>query len=125
MYEYEHKSIKKYGARVCINIDKTLYKIQKWDFYKYNHIYLQEYISAFQYQFKPGENTGATGSKTIWWSLRWGGKKYKTSVTSKEHKQQRQAQKKCRLCTWFVEKTKKCKKLDKSQHCGGVGACPR
>ena len=26
MYEYEHKSIKKYGARVCINIDKTLYR---------------------------------------------------------------------------------------------------
>ena len=26
MYEYEHKSIKKYRARVCINIDKTLYR---------------------------------------------------------------------------------------------------
>ena len=51
------------------------------------------------------------------------GKKYKTSVTSKEHKQHRQAQKKCRLYR-FVEKTKKCKQLDKLQHCGGVGAMP-
>ena len=107
-------------ARVCININKTLCRKTDMGFL---HIYIQKYIYAFQYQFKPGENTGATGSKTMWWSFRWDEKKYKTSVTSKEEKQQRQAQKKCRLYR-FVEKTKKCKQLDKSQHCGGVGAMP-
>ena len=49
-------------ARVCININKTLCRNTDMGFL---HIYIQKYIYAFQYQFKPGENTEAIGSKII------------------------------------------------------------
>ena len=132
MYEYEHKSIKKYRARVCINIDKTLYKIQKWDFYKYNHIYTN--TTTFIYRniflhFNINSNLGKTQGQLE--AKQYDGRCVGVEKNIKHQLHQKNTSNKDKhkrnadyICTWFVEKTKKCKKLDKSQHCGGVGAMP-
>ena len=109
MHKYRQNFIQKYRNGIFTNITTFIYR----------NIFLHFNINS-----NLGKTQGQLEAKQYDGRCVGVEKKYKTSVTSKEDKQRRQAQNKCRLCTWFVEKTKKCKKLDKSQHCGGVGAMP-
>ena len=123
MYEYEHKSIKKYRARVCINIDKTLYRngiFTNITTFIYRNIFLHFNINS-----NLGKTQGQLEAKQYDGRCVGVEKNIKHQLHQKNTSNKDKHKRNADYVHGLWQKLKSAKKLDKSQHCGGVGACPR